>query len=181
MKILVITLLICYPVITYCQAADCNYRVNTKDPIDETPIKELRIFNLCYFFPDEPDEIFCEPSYNTMRDKALCVTLKSKGVNKYMVVDYIVNVGLDEWILKVKLDNGKIFTFKNYDQYSKGSMPHVTAKLTPNEILELKKSPICLIRFDKKDKGVNDLSSPWDFNITGESKNYLINHLDCLN
>lgn len=182
MKKLFLLFLFLYPLISFCQSEDCKYRINTKDSFDGTIIKELENHNLCYISPNKPNEVICDPTYNSSyKEYTLNITLKRKGLSRYMVVDYMTNLELGGWILKVKLENGKILIFKNFDQWYESTMPHVVAKLLPNEIQELKKSPIELIRFDKKNKLVNDLSSPEDFKISGKSKYYLIDHLDCLN
>ncbi len=150
--------------------SQCEYTVNKIDEFDKIVIMQLKTVNI---------------KRNDNWKEDVKITLSREGNTKYVeFTNFLYEVSLGSCTAKIKLENGVILIFKNTPDFNSNRI-NVKGKLLPNEIKELKKSPIDIIRFEIRDNffgvGENSKKDVIDYKATEETKNYFINNLDCLN
>lgn len=156
----------------------CDYTRNEVNEFDNTIIKEVK-----------SQMIHSDYLRGSSKKIDLSVALSQYGPKRYVTfLSWDANYfwGLKPCILKVqvKLDNQATITFNSVENSNESTTAysHVYLKgtLLKSEIELLKKTPINIIRVYRLCPELIDEERYLDFKIVGESKNYFIQNLDCI-
>ena len=145
---------------------DCRYNLNTIDEFDDIRKKYTEIYNLISFSSSE---------YRVEGD--LEIQLIKRNDEKYIRffsnrdLGCTVDFGKNRSWVKIKLENNKIISFYKFDSTDCESFK-IMANITQSDILNLKKSPIKMVRLNGVDYYHDIKKIKW--------KTFFIDKLDCI-
>ncbi len=150
-------------------------------------VKRPEIENTCHYFKNEVDEFSGKrkkitENYNLSKVKPFYhgdvhISLRNIAGRKYVRISLNRSLGCavpfknSRSSVKIKLNNGKIVSFYHAGDVDCGDFS-IFAKLTKNDILKLKASPIKTIRFQGKKYYHDKKNIFWD--------TFFIDKLDCI-